>query len=66
VTTLLTNTLLVMVKLMRHLTTTRRSLAETMGISSVLQLPMSFNVVDSGRGGGVDEEAPKAAKPALR
>ena len=58
-TTLLTNTLLVFVKLMRHMMTTRRSLAETMGISSVLQLPMSYNVIDSGRGGGEDEDAPK-------
>ena len=46
VTTLITNTLLVTLKLIRELNTTRNSKRNTMGISSMHMLPLAYNVID--------------------
>lgn len=46
VTTLVTSVLLVMVKLLRHVRTTRRSLINNMGVSSAHLLPLSYNCID--------------------
>ena len=46
VTTLVTSVLLVIVKLLRHLRTARRSLINNMGVSSVHMLPLSYNCID--------------------
>ena len=46
VTTLVTSVLLVMVKLLRHLRTTRRSLINNLGVSSAHLLPLSYNTID--------------------
>ena len=48
VTTLVTNTLLVFLKLIHHVRTARRSLVETAGISSSHLTPLSYNVIDHG------------------
>ena len=63
VTALLTNTLLVLAKLLHRLATTGRSLRETAGVSSVHQLPLVYNVIDAdhvhdkdGAGGGGDSD----------
>ncbi len=58
ITTLVTNTLLVFLKLLRHLRTTKRSLNETLGISSVHMLPLSYNVIDHDHVDD-DEEEPR-------
>lgn len=47
VSALLTNTLLVALKLLHHMSTTGRSLRETSGVSSVHQLPLVYNVIDA-------------------
>jgi hypothetical protein len=46
VTTLVTSVLLVIVKLLRHMRTSRRSLINNMGVSSVHMLPLSYNCID--------------------
>ena len=53
ITTLLTSTMLVFMKLLRHMRTTSRSRRETMGLSSVHMLPLSYNVIDADH---VDDE----------
>ena len=47
ISALLTNTLLVLIKLLHHMSTTGRSLRETSGVSSVHQLPLVYNVIDA-------------------
>jgi hypothetical protein len=47
VSALLTNTLLVLIKLLQHMSSTGRSLRETSGVSSVHQLPLVYNVIDA-------------------
>jgi hypothetical protein len=61
ITTLLTNTLLVFMKLLRFIRTTKRSLRETMGISSVHMLPLSYNVIDADHVDDVEDAEPKKA-----
>jgi len=46
VTTLITNTLLVMLKLIREVNTSRASKVNTMGISAMHLLPFSYNTID--------------------
>ena len=48
ITTLITNTLLVFLKLLHHVRTSRRSLLETAGISSAHLMPLTYNVIDHG------------------
>ena len=59
ITTLLTNTLLMFLKLLRFIRTTKRSLRETMGISSVHMLPLSYNVIDADHVDDVEDAEPK-------
>ena len=49
-------------KLLRHLRTTKRSLNETMGISSVHMLPLSYNVIDHDHIDEAEEEPPLKGK----
>ena len=44
---LLTNTLLVLIRLLHNMSTTGRSLRETSGVSSLHQLPLVYNVIDA-------------------
>ena len=46
-------------KLLRYIRTTRRSLRETMGISSVHMLPLSYNVIDADHVDDVEEAEPQ-------
>ena len=48
ITTLITNTLLVFLKLIHHVRTSRRSLLETSGVSSSHLMPLTYNVIDHG------------------
>ena len=64
VTTLITNTLLVTLKLIRELNTTRRSKISTMGISSMHMLPLAYNVIDHDHIG--DDGLPPLAEGEVR
>ena len=48
ITTLITNTLLVFLKLIHHVRTSRKSLLETAGVSSAHLMPLTYNVIDHG------------------
>ena len=61
ITTLLTSTMLVFFKLLRHMRTTSRSRRETMGLSSAHMLPLSYNVIDADH---VDDEEDAPQPPA--
>ena len=46
-------------KLLRFVRTTKRSLRETMGISSMHLLPLSYNVIDADHVDDVEDAEPK-------
>ena len=53
-------------KLLRFLRTTKRSLRETMGISSMHMLPLSYNVIDADHVDDVEDAEPKEANAEKR